>query len=63
MNFDSLSQAKRYERDNADLISMLQKETEAIDGVLYSEVWLNGNPPSFVAGFNNEDEHIVSLKL
>ena len=63
MIFSSTQQAEQFQRDNMALLQDLSNEVERIDLVSYSEVWLNGNGPSFIAGYSSEDEQIVSLPI
>lgn len=63
MMFKNINEAEAFKNNNTAMLQALQTEIEKIDGVAYSDVWLNKNSPSFVAGYNNEDEQIVSLKI
>lgn len=61
--FRTTEEALAFKRQYADIIKAIQDEVEAVDGVDYSEVWLCGNAPSFVAGVDHNDEHFVSIKI
>lgn len=61
--FNSLQDAEDFKKSNADLLMRIQAEVEAVPGVVSSEVWLNGNPPSFIVGLDSEDNHFVYLKI
>lgn len=63
VSFTSVQEALSYEIANEAALRRLQREAEAVPGVEYSEVWLNGNCPSFVAGYDNQDEVIVCFKV
>lgn len=61
--FESLKQAEEFKENNQWMLLTLQSEAESVAGVVCSEVWLNGNCPSFVVGIDCEDQHIVSFKI
>lgn len=63
VSFTSAQEALSYEIDNQASLRRLQREVEAVPGVSYSEVWLNGSCPSFVAGYDDQDEVIVCVKV
>lgn len=59
--FESLNEAEQFKVDNCEYLDALQSEINSLPGVAYSEVWLNGNSPSCVIGFDAEDQQFVSL--
>ncbi|KZX78274.1 hypothetical protein A3715_10425 [Oleiphilus sp. HI0009] len=59
----SLNDADEFKKANLSKIDSLMNEAELVDNVVHSELWVNGNCPSFVAGFNDEDEWVVSYKI
>lgn len=59
MTFNSIEEAERFKKDNFEHLNDLTMFVEDIHGVQYSDVWLNRNCPSFVAGFNQHDEMVV----
>lgn len=59
----NLSQAEAFKIDNRELLISLQDEVNSIPNVAYSEIWLNGNAPHFVAGYDFDDNQIVSLRI
>jgi hypothetical protein len=61
MIFKSLEEADHFKQCEADRLMQLQTEALALDGVVHTEIWLCGNCPSFVAGFNSEDAQVVSF--
>jgi hypothetical protein len=61
--FNTTEEALAFKKQYADLLKAIQEEVESVDGVDYSEVWLCGNAPSFVAGVDSNDLHIVSIKI
>lgn len=63
MIFESFAHSEKFKKDNLKLLSDLSNEVENIADVDYSEVWLNGNSPSFIAGFDKNDIQIVSLPI
>lgn len=63
MKFRSQSEAEAFKANRGDLLEGLHKEVMSFENIEYSEVWLCGHCESFVAGFNSEDQHIVSLKI
>lgn len=63
MTFKNIKEAEKYKKDNAAMLQQLQSEVEKIEGVAYSDIWLNKIAPSFIAGYNSDDEQVVSLKI
>jgi hypothetical protein len=63
MIFKSLEDAEAYSSHNKEKLYQLQKEAESVPGVVNSDVWLNGNCPSYVVGVDNDDKEIVCFKL
>lgn len=62
-SFSTIEDAKAFRLANAELIRGLEREAESVMGVIYTDVWLNGASPSFVAGYNCEDIHVVSFPI
>jgi len=63
MVFNSLESAESYKKQNFAYLDALVAEALQIESVEYADVWLNSKAHSFVAGFNDEDEMIVCLKI
>lgn len=61
MRFTDYDQASTWRRNKDCLVQILTAEVERISGVSYTEDWLCGKCPSFIAGFNEDDEMIVCL--
>jgi hypothetical protein len=59
--FKSLIETEQFKIDNCEYLAALQSELNSLPGVVYSEIWLNGNSPSCVIGFDAEDQQFVSL--
>lgn len=62
-NFTSLQEAESFKAANHLYLQQLQEDVRAIPGVEYSDIWLNGSSPSFVAGYDIDDCQIVSFKI
>lgn len=63
MIFASLTHAEEFKQNNLKLLSELSSEVEKLEGIERSEVWLCGNCPSFIAGYDDNEEQIVSLPI
>lgn len=63
VSFDSLAAAEGFAAKNQPLIAAALRDVDATEGVVWSDVWLNGNGPSFVEGYNADDQPIVAVKL
>lgn len=63
MVFNTFEEAEIYKRNNGAYIDSALDYARSIEGVAYGEVWLNEHTPSFVAGFSDKDEIIVSIPL
>jgi hypothetical protein len=63
MRFTDYGQASAWRRDNDRLVRALNADVTRISGVSYTEDWLCGRCPSFVAGFNDDDEMIVCVPI
>ncbi len=61
--FNTLADAEAWREENQDLLNAMHNEVRTIDAVQYTETWLCGTAPSFVAGFSDADEIIVCLRL
>ena len=63
MKFESIDHAKQFEKQNIEMLNNMLLEVEQIESVQYGDVWLNSKAPSFIAGFNDEDEIIVCIPI
>jgi hypothetical protein len=63
MKFASREEALRYKRTHAEHIELALQFACSLESVEYGEVWLNQHTPSYVAGFNSEDDIVVSIPL
>lgn len=63
IQFESIEQAEQFKLDHAALISQAADVALACDSVSYVETWLCQNSPSYVAGFDNNDDIVVSVPL
>ena len=63
MRFASLDQAQAWRQRSRGLLAELEAIAAAVEGVAYTDTWLCGNAPSYVAGFNAEDEMLVCFPI
>lgn len=63
MRFNDYHQASAWRRNNDGMLQAITAEVARVAGVSYTENWLCGECPSFVAGFNDEDTMIVCLPI
>lgn len=63
VTFSSMDEAERFKRDNAMMLDSLVERVRRMPGVKHADIWLNQFEPSFVAGFDKNDERIVKIPL
>jgi hypothetical protein len=63
MRFTDRSQADQWRHRHQNLLMALNMEASAVEGVSYAETWLCGGSPSFVAGFDEDDQMVVCLPI
>ncbi len=63
VTFSSLKEAETFRRNNSTMIDLLKMRVSNMPGVVHADVWLNESEPSFVAGYDAQDEQIVKIKL
>jgi hypothetical protein len=63
MSFANRSEAHEWRGKNQATLVDLNMEAISMEGISYSETWLCGNGPSFVAGFDDEDRMVVCLPI
>ena len=61
--FTNLNEAEQFKAANALYLDKKSKEIRRLDNVAYTEVWLTKNVPSYIAGFNCDDEIVCEVKL
>ncbi|EGR0763340.1 hypothetical protein ETS23_06365 [Vibrio parahaemolyticus] len=63
ITFSSSEEAAQFRRNHAIALDLVIQRVKTMQGVNYADVWLNQNSPSFVAGYDSNDEQIVRIKL
>lgn len=63
MRFDSVESAERFKEKYAQYLEELCEYALGIEIVAYADIWLNGNMPSFVAGYNSDDVLVVCIRI
>lgn len=63
IQFKSLEQATKFKYEREHIISRATDFALSCDSVCYAETWLCEHCPSYVAGFNSDDDIIVSVPL
>lgn len=61
--FGSLEEVEAFIFKESHAIHCLREEAEAIKGAVSSEVWLNGNCPSYVVAIDDEDQEIACFRI
>lgn len=61
--FNDQNAAYAFRRQFQHEINDLIREVENVSGILQAEIWLCGNSASFIAGFDSEDQQVVSYPL
>ncbi|TNC80868.1 MAG: hypothetical protein C9356_12140 [Oleiphilus sp.] len=61
--FHTTEQAIAFSTTNAECLHAMEQEALRCEGVEYADQWLNGACPSFIAGYNGEDEMVVCFPL
>ena len=63
ITFNSLYESECFKDSNADLIAEAHAIASSYEGVAYTDTWLCCNCPSHIAGFDKDDEILVSVPL
>ncbi|AIW22416.1 hypothetical protein F0267_01890 [Vibrio coralliilyticus] len=63
ITFNSLAESERFKDTNPALIEEAHSIASSYEGVAYTETWLCCNCPSHIAGFDKDDEILVSVPL
>lgn len=63
VTFASSEEAAQFKREHSQALDSLVERVKNMPGVDYADVWLNEYSPSFVAGYDSNDEQIVRIRL
>jgi len=61
--FKTLEEAKIFELENEGLLSELSTIAKSVSGCLRTEIWLNGNAPSYISVIDEEDQEIACIPI
>lgn len=61
--FNTIQELETFKKTSYHLLEYVQQEVCAIEGVTYSEIWLCVGSPSFICGYNSEDQPILSFPI
>lgn len=61
--FESGEDAEAWRNQNHQLLARLHEEVASIEGVAYTETWLCGACPSYIAGCGDDDHILVCLPI
>lgn len=63
LKFNSIEDAEAFIKENVESLNCIYLEAESISGVVRSELWINGIPPSYVVGLDINDAEMVCFPL
>ncbi len=64
IQFYTLAEAEAWKSKHLQALKILENSfLQSHPDVSYTEVWLNGEAPSAIMGFNHDDEIITTLPL
>jgi len=63
MRFNNLAEAETFKSSHADYLAELEQQALATPRVAWTEVWLNGNYPSYVTGYDEDEEEVRAARI